>query len=183
MSAPELGTERLLLDSVTGDDTDAVLEYCQDAVLQRFVPVPTPYTRDAAEAYTVGYAAKAQYLWAIRDSRTRRFLGVVELSPEPVRSAELGYWLGSPARERGVMTEAVAAVLEYAFGSDGLGLGRVSWNAVVGNYPSAHVARKSGFRYEGLRRRALVQRDRRADAWFASLLADDERTQQDGWPL
>ncbi len=61
-----LETERLTLSPVTGSDTDAVFEYCCDEELQDYVPVPVPYTRESATLYTMGYASRAQFLWAIR---------------------------------------------------------------------------------------------------------------------
>ena len=94
----ELATERLRLDAVVPTDADDVLEYCSDPTLQQFVPVPVPYTRETAEGYTAGYAAKAPMLWAMRGHDDDRLLGVIELIPAPLASAELGYWLGSAHR-------------------------------------------------------------------------------------
>jgi len=181
MTAIVLRTPRLLLDAVRPDDTDAVLEYCNDPALQGYIPVPVPYTRESAEGYTGGYAPRAPLLWAIRESG--QLVGVIELKVHELASAELGYWLGKPHRNRGIMTEAAKAVVEFGLDPVGGNLEHIDWYAVVGNIGSATVARNAGFRYEGLRRRALPHRDRRLDAWAASLLRDDERTPQPGWPL
>ena len=185
MPPRELGTERLRLDTVTPGDTDAVLEYCSDPELQKFVPVPVPYTRETAEGYTAGYAAKAPMLWAMRAHDDDRLLGVIELIPAPLASAELGYWLGAAHRGRGFMTEAMRAVVEFGLSIDGADLTRISWCAVVGNIASARAARSTGFRYEGLQRRALPHRDARLDGWFASLLHDDDRgaAPDPAWPV
>jgi len=56
-----LRTRNLVLDAVTAADTQRVLEYCQDPVLQGFVPVPVPYTMEAATGYTQSYATDARY--------------------------------------------------------------------------------------------------------------------------
>ena len=190
MPPRDLLTGRLRLNAVLPSDTDDVLEYCRDATLQEFVPVPVPYTREAAEGYTVAYASKAPMLWAMRarDDETTRLLGVIELIPEPLASAELGFWLGSPHRGKGLMTEAVRAVVDFGLSPEGADLSRISWCAVVGNVASARAARTVGFRYEGVRRRALPYRDQRLDGWFASLLRsgdrDDDRADDlAGWPV
>ena len=185
MPPRELSTERLRLNAVTASDTDAVLEYCSDPVLQEFVPVPVPYTRETAEGYTVGYAAKAPMLWAMRSRDADGLLGVIELIPAPLASAELGYWLGAVHRGTGLMTEAMKAVVEFGLSPDGGDLTRISWCAVVGNVASARAARTAGFRYEGLQRRALPHRDERRDGWFASVLRDDDRSAapDSGWPV
>lgn len=174
----ELTTARLRLDAVTEADTDDVLAYCSDDELQRFVPVPVPYTAEIAKGYTTDYAKKAPHLWAIREEV--RMLGVIELQPEPAGSAELGYWLGAPHRGRGVMTEAAAAVVEYGFGA--LGLQRIHWLAIAGNTASAIVAQRVGFRFEGRRRLSIDHRGSRVDGWYACLLADDDRDPQ-RWPV
>jgi RimJ/RimL family protein N-acetyltransferase len=200
MLTPVLRTTRLLLDAVTADDTTAVFEYCQDSELQRYVPVPVPYTEATAASYTGEYARSAAegagVLWAIRQHGSARLVGVVELVVEPMASAKLGYWLGFPHRGSGIMTEAVTAVIDFAFAprpdssrvdedlsGGGFGLTRLEWQAVVGNVGSARVAQKVGFHFEGTLRRLLVDRNRRVDGWYASLLATDDRHPQPGWPL
>ena len=180
MTVLTLSTPRLHLDAVLPSDADAVLAYCVDEELQGYVPVPIPYTRESAVGYVEGYAPKNKNLWAIRMHEGGPLLGVIELKPNPLASAELGYWLGRPHRGAGIMSEAAVAVVDHGFAS---GLDHITWCAVVGNTGSAVVARRAGFHYEGLRRRALEHRDHRLDGWFASLLSTDDRTPQDGWPL
>lgn len=176
-----LRTRNLVLDAVTPADTQRVFEYCQDETLQSFVPVPVPYTMDAAIGYTRSYAVDARWLWAIRERADGPLLGVIELKPHELASAELGFWLGSEHRGRGIMTEAAIAVVEYAFTV--AGLEHVDWCAVVGNVPSAIVARNAGLRYEGLRRKSMPHRDVRLDGWFGSILRTDDRSPQGGWPV
>ena len=183
MRPRELTTERLRLDAVVPADADDVLEYCSDAILQAFVPVPVPYTRETAEGYVTGYAENAPMLWAIRPLDGPRMLGVIELMPETPGSAELGYWLGTEHRGSGIMSEAIRAVVDFGLAAGGADLTRISWCAVVGNVASARAARAAGFHYEGERRRAMPHRDERRDGWFASLLRDDDRAPQDGWPV
>lgn len=188
MITPLLETERLRLDAIEAADADAVLAYCVDPGIQEWVPVPSPYTREAAEFFTGEYAAKGATgdeftLWAIRELETGELLGAIELRHQPLASGSIGYWLGRPHRGRGIMTEAVEAVVEYAFAEGGLELSRLEWEAKAGNIASAIVARRAGFRFEGTRRKSTVFRDTRVDAWYATLLRDDDRDQQDGWPL
>ena len=180
---PTLTTEQLRLDAVTPADTSAVFEYCNDPALQHYVPVPVPYTRAAAASYTEGYAPKAPWLWAIRSSGDTSLLGVIELKPRELRSAEIGYWLGLPHRGRGIMTEAAVAIIDFGFSTDGAALTHIDWCAVVGNLGSATVAQRIGMSYEGMRRQSLPHRDHRRDAWFASILSTDARSLKPGWPL
>jgi len=190
-----LRTERLALGPVTVADANAVFEYCQDPELQACVPVPVPYQRSDADHFTGTYATDAATsprfsLWAIRltdgpapSTGPRPLVGVIELRFEVLGSAEVGFWLGAAHRGQGIMTEALRAVADFAFDREGLALTRLTWNAVVGNTSSAIVAQRNGFQYEGVSRGLIALRDRRVDAWRATLLRDDPRVPAPGWPL
>ena len=187
MIPPTIRSERLTLDSLKPSDADAVYRYCQDAEVQRWVHIPSPYTHADAEFFVTSYATDAATsvaltLWAIR-SETRELLGVIELRHEPLGSATVGYWLGKEHRGQSIMTEALATLVEYAFDMQGLDLDRLRWESFSGNLGSAIVARRNGFHFEGTQRKAVVHRDVRVDTWNASLLRGDDREIQDGWPL
>ena len=59
MQPPTLHTARLRLDAVRPDDTPLVAQYCADVELQRYIPVPVPYTRQHADDYCMNYARAA----------------------------------------------------------------------------------------------------------------------------
>ena len=186
MKTPVIRSERLTLDAVTGDDTALVFDYCQDPELQRYTRVPVPYTRMDAEMFTGMYTAGAALtpvmcLWAIRADG--EFVGTIELRFDSGPSAELGYWLGAPHRGRGIMTEAVGLVAEYAFDREGLALERLRWDAVAGNRASGIVARRNGFTFTGELPNHTAIRGEAFAAWTAELTAADSREVVDGWPL
>lgn len=176
------------------------------------VPVPYSEADGEAyvTSYAAAVRETSGALWAIRIDGA--FAGPIELTPESggsasggsasggsapsgsasggsapggsasVGSASVGYWLGAPFRRRGIMSEALAAVVDFGFSPDGMALDRLYWEAVAGNVGSAGAARRVGFRFEGVAPGALVHRDIRLDRWSASLLATDPRTPADGWP-
>lgn len=179
-----LSSARLTLDAFSADDTDLVHRYIDDPELQRFIPVPVPYTRRDAERYTGTYAAEAAIspalgLWAIRSNGS--LVGALELRHEQIGSGDLGYWMGAPHRGRGLMTEAIGLLVTHCF--DTLGLQHLSWQAVAGNAASAIPVQRNGFVFEGTRRLGLELRDTRVDSWVASLLRTDPRHPAPGWPL
>ncbi|MGI8810976.1 MAG: GNAT family N-acetyltransferase [Pyrinomonadaceae bacterium] len=69
------------------------------------------------------------------------------------QNAYLGYQLFAGFTGRGLMTEAVRQILEFAFAD--LGLHRVEANVQPGNFPSIRVLERSGFTREGFSRRYL----------------------------
>ncbi|HEX3824374.1 MAG TPA: GNAT family protein [Mycobacteriales bacterium] len=68
------------------------------------------------------------------------------------RSAEVGYWLSERCVGRGVMTRAVAAMCDLAFGP--LQLHRFELLAATGNTRSRAIAERLGMSLEGIRREA-----------------------------
>lgn len=69
------------------------------------------------------------------------------------QSGYLGYQIGAPFARRGYMTEALALALKVAFGP--LRLHRVEANIQPRNRASIALARRAGFRREGLSPRYL----------------------------
>lgn len=189
MRPSSLQSDRLALTSLLPSDAAAVFDYCSDPELQRYTRVPVPYTRADAEFFTTAYAIDASRdenlcVWAIRTRDANRSLvGAVELRLDAAAGAELGFWVGRPHRGTGVMTEALALVIEHAFSADGLNLELLRWDAAAGNQASARVARRCGFRFRGTLEKHLVIRDEAHDAWVAELRRDDPREPRDGWPL
>lgn len=180
-----LRTERLELSRPTTADVDEITAAAQDPEVPRWTTLPSPYTRAHAEDFvsrSAGWwADESELTWGIR--REDRWIGMIGLHRvQRGGSAEIGYWMARPARGRGYLTEAARAVVDFGFAPDGLGLARIEWRAVVGNLPSARVARRLGFRYEGMLRQGLSDVRGRSDGWIAGLLRDDDRTPRP-WPV
>jgi RimJ/RimL family protein N-acetyltransferase len=176
MEPTEISCGHLYLRPWSEYDEEAVLEACQDADVQRWTSVPSPYSREDAHAGVTerapgGWRAGTAATWAVLDATTGELLASVGLHGIADGHAELGYWCTPAARGRGVVSEAVAAVCRWGFGA--LDLERITWDALVGNHASLAVAQKCGFTVEGLRRRAVSVGGPPADAWVGSLLADD----------
>lgn len=66
----------------------------------------------------------------------------------PNRSCSLGYWLDERFRGRGVMTRAVAALVNILF--EELKLHRVTIRCATGNTKSCAIPERLGFRQEGV---------------------------------
>lgn len=85
------------------------------------------------------------------------------------RRTSLGYWLAADAQGRGLMTRAVRALLDHAFGD--LGLNRVELAAATGNTRSRAIAERLGFTFEGVRRQCEWLYDHFVDHAVYSMLA------------
>ena len=184
MEPDHLQTPRLELSAPTTADVAAIHAACQDADLQRYTTVPSPYLVEDAERFVAltaeWWSDGTQPTWAIR--RDGRLAGMIGLAKLDTGAPEIGYWIARDARRQNIAVEAGTAVIDWAFADDRPAVERIEWRAVVGNLGSARIARRLGFRYEGLLRQAHVNSLGRADLWIGGLLRHDERTPQD-WPL
>jgi ribosomal-protein-serine acetyltransferase len=85
------------------------------------------------------------------------------------RATSIGYWLAPEAQGRGLMTTAVGALLDHAFGP--MELHRVIIEVVVGNERSAAIPERLGFRREALLREAKLIRGAHCDTVLYAMLA------------
>jgi ribosomal-protein-serine acetyltransferase len=85
------------------------------------------------------------------------------------RSTSVGYWLAEEHQGQGLMTRAVRALVDHAFGE--LALHRVEIKAAEGNRRSRAIPERLGFREEGLLREAERVGDRYLDLVVYGLLA------------
>jgi RimJ/RimL family protein N-acetyltransferase len=92
-------------------------------------------------------------------------------------SAEIGYWLGEPYWGRGITTEAVKAVTDFAF--DTFGLERVYAGVFESNPSSARVLEKAGYIQEGRFRRAVIKEGKIMDLLIYARLRIDGPCRQD----
>lgn len=183
MEPVDLRGDRVVLSVPVESDIDAIYAACQDADVQRYTTMPSPYERRHAEEFipkvAQGWAEGVEFTWAIREAG--RLVGMIGFYRVAAGGAELGYWLAADARGRGLLTEAARLTVDWGFGDDGMGLQRIEWRAIVGNVASARSAQRLGFRYEGLLRLGLAGPRGRHDGWIAALLGTDDRAPQP-WP-
>ncbi len=130
--------------------------------------VPQPYRTKDALAYIRGIGEST---FAITDAETGRILGSVGVRfSEGGDVGEIGYWVRSDARGRGIMTRAVRVVAAWAFGRGDVE--RLQLRADVENVSSRRAAEKAGFRLEGVLRSVYwnARLGRRQDWAMYSLL-------------
>jgi [ribosomal protein S5]-alanine N-acetyltransferase len=72
----------------------------------------------------------------------------------PLQRAILSYWVDEARNGRGLCTQAVAAVIDFAFGE--LDLHRIEAGTLPDNFASQRVLEKSGFERFGVAQRFLL---------------------------
>jgi len=66
------------------------------------------------------------------------------------KRTELGYWLSDVYQKKGIVTQSVQTLCEFAF--DELGMNRIQIRCAVGNIPSKKIPQSLGFVLEGVER-------------------------------
>ncbi len=117
--------------------------------------------------------------WVIRDrgeltGTPARALGAIGIRPGPLPGrSDIGYWLGEPYWGRGVMTEAVAAVVDHGF--EQLNMQRIEAGVFLTNPASGAVLAKVGFRLESIQRSSLYKAGQWIDSELWVILRTDWR--------
>ena len=184
---PTLSRGDVTLRAHRPDDAEAVVEQCVDPVSVQWTTAPSPYTKAMADEF-IGRSVPSMWdsghenAFAIEcthpDGR-RRFSGTVSLRHEGARRAEIAFGAHPAVRGRGVMSSAVAMLLDWGFAERGLET--VLWLANDGNFASRRVAWRSGFTFGGTVRRWLDHRGEYPDAWVGALHRDDPRVPTCDW--
>ncbi|HEY6681939.1 MAG TPA: GNAT family N-acetyltransferase, partial [Propionibacteriaceae bacterium] len=143
------------LRAFQNSDVDRIVEACSDSRTSYWlISMPRPYRPENAFAYldaTAELAARgASLTWCIADPADDRCLGSISLDGLGGYSTrgEIGYWAHPDARGRGIVTEAVRLVTEYAKDS-GLATSLLI-RCASSNMASRRVAERAGYREIGI---------------------------------
>jgi len=82
-------------------------------------------------------------------------IGITQQTDIYQLNAEIGYWLGEPFWNKGIMTEAVRAMVDYTFAN--FQVIRIFAGVFDYNLPSMRVLEKAGFHKEAVHRKAICK--------------------------
>lgn len=124
---------------------------------------PHPYTAEAAEAFLdhIVHARRQTNLAIEASGEAAGGIGFEPGTDVERYSAEIGYWLGEPFWGRGIVTEALSLVTDYAFAERNLL--RLYALPFADNVASARVLEKAGYSLEGVLRQSGVKFGRPRD--------------------
>jgi [ribosomal protein S5]-alanine N-acetyltransferase len=172
---PELQTQRLVLRKTRRTDAPELLRVFSDPEVMRFYNLDVLTDIQQAEAIVDGRDSRFMegygIRWAICLKDDDRFIGSAGLQPwhHAWRFAELGYDLGREYWGKGIMVEALSAILDHGFGP--MNLHRVEAQVMPANRQSSRVLEKLGFTREGLLRERGYWKGAHHDLIIYSLLA------------
>jgi RimJ/RimL family protein N-acetyltransferase len=145
---PVLETKRLALRAPRLGDAKTVAALANDRrIAENTARIPYPYKLSDAEGFIAGantLGGDTVFMITLRDGSMLGACGIVTQESTP----ELGIWLGVPHWGQGYATEALHAVIDYAFTD--LGHEALQAGARVTNPSSRRVLEKCGFQWTGV---------------------------------
>ena len=173
------------LRPIRPSDADDIYRACQDPEIPKFTTVPSDYPVElaisfAGERSTSSFLNRTELVFVIESSdlvgqsvhyRTKDgslskepivsngFAGVISLHTIDIANhrSEIGYWMASQARNKGIGTVAAELITEYGLMT--LGFRRIYGLADNANEGSKKLMLKAGYEYEGLLQKHVTRRD------------------------
>jgi RimJ/RimL family protein N-acetyltransferase len=148
-----------IVRSWTNEDLASLVKYADNRKIwlnlrDRF---PHPYTRrDGRDFIHLARSQRPETMFAIEvDGEAAGGIGFVPHSDVERVNAEIGYWLGEPFWGRGIVSEALVAVTNYAIETHHLT--RVFALPYARNAASCRVLEKAGYVLEARLRRSAIK--------------------------
>jgi ribosomal-protein-alanine N-acetyltransferase len=176
-SLPSLETERLHLRRISTRDANDIFEYASDPEVAKFVTWEhhrsiadsIHYVRMIVNSYSRGEPSP----WGIILKEEQKLIGTGGFHwwlYEHSR-AEVGYTISARYWNRGLMTEALKAIIEFGF--EKMMLNRIEAKCYVQNAPSEKVLQKCGMKFEGILRESLYVKEEFRDLKMYSIIKSE----------
>lgn len=172
-------TDRLILRRYKIEDADAMYKnWASDSEVTKFLTwqphSSVDVSRSIIEDWLKKYSDEKYYQWAIvlKDNGNEPIgdISVVHMN-EDISMVHIGYCLGRAWWRRGIMSEALKAVMDFMF--DTVEVNRVESRHDPRNPNSGKVMQKCGMKYEGTLRSADRNNQGICDACYYALLRSE----------
>ena len=172
-------TNRLILRRFTIDDAEAMYKnWASDPDVTKFLTwqphADVDVSKAILEEWVRSYTQENYYQWAIVlkecGDRPVGSIAAVQINDD-IDMVHIGYCLGKNLWHRGIMSEALKAVMDYFF--DKVGVNRIESRHDPRNPHSGMVMKKCGMTYEGTLRSSDRNNQGICDAcWYALLKSE-----------
>ncbi|RRS08490.1 N-acetyltransferase [Pseudoalteromonas sp. J010] len=160
MNFPKIKTSRLILNQLENEDKNALFKIFSDEKVVKFYDIDVfeseQQSLELINFFNKRFAGKTGIRWAIRDKDTGELVGTCGFNSwnTNMKNATIGYELSSCYWGSGLASEALSAIIQFAFYNDTLfgQVYRIQGDTMLGNTASESVLRKLGFKQEGIRR-------------------------------
>jgi RimJ/RimL family protein N-acetyltransferase len=185
-SLPTLPSERLALRQLVDADVSALFAVFSDPDVMRYWDSGPLKSRGEArlllEDIRDGFRTRRLFQWAVADAASDTAIGTCTIwRVDPLhRRAEIGFALARAHWSRGLATEAVGRLIQFAF--DELDLHRLEADVDPRNDRSLRLLERLGFRREGYLRERYHVGGEVQDAIILGLLRSEWKRPDDASP-
>lgn len=157
---PKIETSRLVLRKARIDDAESMfVNWANDSEVTKFLTWPPHVSQEISKKVIADWIAFYEnidfYQWMItlkgEEFNPIGLISVVSIN-SAVNKVEIGYCIGKIWWSQGIMTEALAGVMDYMFHR--VNVNRIEAMHDSNNPASGAVMRKCGMEYEGTLRKA-----------------------------
>jgi len=155
-------------------DADSVAKYANNANIANNLRniFPYPYTIEDAKWYVNSCVSNDEIRQCIRaivvDGEAVGTIGVFIKNDVYCKSGEIGYWLGEPFWNRGIISEAIKQISDLVFQK--YNVVRIFAQPYAGNIGSRKVLEKAGFELEGVLKKSVYKNGVIFDSCIYSLI-------------
>ena len=177
-STQEISTDRLLLRPFRyTDDEDMLKHWISDPNIQSLYSEPVYCTKgevkELLDKYISSYAKDDYYRWAVIEKTSAVCIGqlAIFLVDNKNHFCEIEYCIGSQFQRKGYCSEAVLAIMNYAFSH--INFHKMQVCHKDNNLPSKRVIEKCGFTHEGILRDYFYMNGKYVSRWYYSMLKSE----------
>ncbi|MEE6125764.1 GNAT family N-acetyltransferase [Chryseobacterium arthrosphaerae] len=173
---PIIETERLILSQLEEKDIPFITEYLQHRIYSDLTSnIPYPYTENDAifwlKMSKEAFENKSGYTFGIRN-KEEELIGAIGLHDRDDDKAELGYWIGIPYWNKGYVTEAARAIVDFGFKE--LGLNKIYATHFFHNPASGKIMEKIGMEKEAVLKQHVKKDEEYFDLAMYSIFRNKE---------
>ena len=162
---PTLHYGKVSLRRPSDADVVAIFDACQDPEIPRFTTVPSTYTMAHALDFvqrvesSIELAREIPFVIEYGVGSDAAFAGVISLHTINLNNhcAEIGYWMSSSMRGKGIGTIAAKIITDY--GIQTLGFRRIEGLVDTDNSASQKLLLSAGFEKEGILASKVTRED------------------------
>lgn len=176
MSEMILQTPSSLLRPWSLNDRPSLVKHadCPEIAASMRDGFPSPYTLADADRFLAMATSDHPHLFmaVVVDDQAVGGIGIHLLVDIYRRSAEIGYWVSKPYWGRGIISDAVCAILPIAFKNPDII--RIQAGVFSNNPGSMRVLEKNGFVLEAIHKKAIIKQGKILDEHLYVIFRNDE---------
>lgn len=173
---PEINTERLNLRQIKQEDRESIYEILSNFEVIKYdtfeLFTNMKQAEDMINWFDEAFKQKQAIFWGISFKSSSEIIGFCKCEIEiPKVRADFGYDLNPKHWNKGIITEALSAIMNFTFNA--LDVNRIEATVSTENIASIKVLKKLGFTQEGILRERSYLRGSYHDMIMFSILKNE----------